>query len=141
MLFRSKVDRWLPALLLCSTAVPVAALGIAAVRGEVHPALAVGILLMIAPGSALTFWIYRHTAYDVTETDLIVGCGPFQSRIPLGSITSVAPTRSLLAAPALSRERLEIRYGAANRVIVSPADRVGFLRALCQGGARGVVGA
>ena len=48
------------------------------------------------------------------------------------SIAGVRPTRSALSSPALSLDRLRIDHGAGGRrtVLVSPADRAGFVQAL-----------
>ena len=49
--------------------------------------------------------------------------------MPLAAIASVEPTRNPLSSPACSLGRLRIRYGA-KQIMISPLDRVGFLRAL-----------
>jgi hypothetical protein len=46
-------------------------------------------------------------------------------RIPLGDIVEVRPTRSPLSSPALSLDRLHIRFGEGffKAAMISPADR------------------
>jgi hypothetical protein len=51
--------------------------------------------------------------------------------VPIDSIEKVEATRSPLSSPALSLDRLRINYGK-RRIMVSPSDRAGFLRAIGQ---------
>lgn len=78
---------------------------------------------------ALIAWLYASTAYTVTDEGLRVQSGPLYSRIDARLIERVRPTRTILSAPALSLDRLEISGGFGS-VVVSPADKVGFVRAL-----------
>jgi len=128
MRFRSKVDGWLAAVLLASIALLVAGLWTAhAQDGPLPVALALPILLL---GAGLPLWILADTHYTVVGEELIVRSGPFRWRIALREIRSVTPTRDMLSSPALSLDRLRIEYGAGRTVMVSPADKDAFLRAL-----------
>jgi hypothetical protein len=42
----------------------------------------------------------------------------------------VVPTRNPLSSPALSLDRLRIEYGQGRAIMISPADKGPFLRAL-----------
>ncbi len=70
--------------------------------------------------------------YGVGGGRLVVRFGIARSTVDLATITSVEPTRSVLASPALSLDRLALRSGAhaSTAAIVSPADREGFLDAI-----------
>jgi hypothetical protein len=46
----------------------------------------------------------------------------------------VAPTRNPLLSPALSMDRLKVSYGKCKSILMSPADKEGFLRAIRQAG-------
>ena len=127
---KSKVDQWFIAVVAVITLLPLGLITTAAWRAELHPVAAVGVLLIVVPSLALTLWIYRSTAYVVTDTDLLVHSGPLHVSIPLRSITAVRPTRDAIASPALSLDRLEIRYGPGKKILVSPADKPRFLAAL-----------
>jgi hypothetical protein len=50
----------------------------------------------------------------------------------------VEETRNPLSSPALSLDRLKITYGNGKRIMISPADKIGFLKAIGQelGGGR-----
>lgn len=71
-----------------------------------------------------------HTRYTITESEVLIVCGPLAWQVPVQQITRIRPTRNPLSSPALSLDRLEIRYGKYDSVLVSPADQAGFLAAL-----------
>ena len=79
--------------------------------------------------TTLFAWLLRSTYYEIDGDDLRVVCGPFRKRIPVGDIASVEPSRSVWSSPALSLDRLRIRYGDKS-ILVSPADKRGFIDAL-----------
>jgi Bacterial PH domain len=93
-------------------------------------------LFSVAAASALIVWSLCGTYYAVTADDLIVHAGPFRRTVPLHSISSLRATRDRRQAPALSLDRIEVRYDS-RRVLVSPRDRTGFVRAILER-ARGV---
>ncbi len=76
---------------------------------------------------ALLFFTY----YEVGENELTVRAAVMTWKVPLKDIRSVTPTNSVLSSPALSMDRLEIKYGNKS-VIVSPKDKDGFTKALGQ---------
>ncbi|RFP65965.1 hypothetical protein D0N36_05715 [Hymenobacter lapidiphilus] len=88
-----------------------------------------GINLLVA-----TFFIYliRTTYYLFHDRQLLVYCGPWRMQIPVDSITQVEATHNPISSPALSLDRLLVRYGKYDSVLISPADRAGFLAALLQ---------
>ena len=45
-------------------------------------------------------------------------------------IQDITPSRNILSAPALSLDRLKIRFGKRAFILVSPEDKDGFLRAV-----------
>ncbi len=126
--FRSKTDTWLMVVFLSSALICVgAALAV--------PALSQGggwivALLTLAVGVGLPAWIIASTHYTFVGTDLVVRCGPFRWHVPLGSISKVTTTRNPLSSPALSLDRLRIEYGDGRALMISPADRAGFLAVL-----------
>lgn len=128
MRMRSKTDAWLVAVLLSSIALLSAGLWTAhAQDGPLPLGLIVPILLL---GIGLPLWMLVGTHYTFIDDELVVRSGPFRWRIPLREVRSVTPTRSPLAGPALSLDRLHIGYGAGRSVMVSPVDKDAFLREL-----------
>jgi hypothetical protein len=87
------------------------------------------ILLLVV---AFMAYLLAATRYTITSHDLLIVCGPFRQRLPLASIVSIMPSHNPLSSPALSLDRLEIRYGKFDSVLISPADKTGFLAALHQ---------
>ena len=69
--------------------------------------------------------------YTLTPTHLLIRFGAVRQRIAYTEITAVEPSRSLWASPALSLQRVKIRY-AGRFVLVSPKDRAHFIAELRQ---------
>ena len=92
-------------------------------------AIAVGrpvMALVLGLPIALIAWILLTTRYALTNEHLVIRSAFVSSRIPLQTIRRIRPTRTILSAPALSLDRLEITHDAGVAVI-SPSDRDRFL--------------
>jgi len=79
------------------------------------------------------FMIYlcKTTYYTIDGNDLNVKSGfLIQLTIPIESIRKIAETNSLLSAPAMSLDRLEIYYRKTDSVIISPKDKIAFINHL-----------
>jgi hypothetical protein len=70
------------------------------------------------------------TSYCFEGATLVVRCGPFRWRVPLEQIFAVRETDSVRSAPAMSMDRLEIRFADDRRMLISPRDKAGFLAQL-----------
>jgi hypothetical protein len=127
--FVSKVDRWLLVVLLSSMVIGFASLLLVPLA---MPGALATILVVLLLAEALPIWILARTKYSLSAETLAITCGPFAWRIRIAEISAIAPTRNPLSSPALSLDRLEIRYGQGRRIMISPADQAGFLRALEQ---------
>jgi hypothetical protein len=127
--FPSKVDRWIVWLTAIPLTILAAAVTSALLAGPPLPAafLMVGLEVLIV---AFIVWTYRGTRYLVTDREVIARSGPFRWRIEIAGIESIRPSRSPLSSPAMSLDRLEIRYGGGRRLLISPKDREGFLEAV-----------
>ena len=129
IVFRSKIDRWLGAVLIGgAVAVTAAVIAVAAAAREVLQVFALAPLLL--PGAALPLWLLKSTDYTLDESELRVRSGPFKWRIPLRDIRTVTPTRNPLSSPALSLDRLRIDYGPLKSLMISPVDKERFLAEL-----------
>ncbi len=130
--FPSKVDAWLPLSFVAVVALQVYVISVAVVTEartvDILIPVAILLITIVFIGALL-----RFTYYDVDRDFLTVRAGPVRWRVPLDSITAVEPTRSLVSSPALSLDRLRIRYGKRRQLLVSPRDKDGFLRALGHG--------
>ena len=91
-------------------------------------ALLAGLLIAVL---LLPAWLLLGTRYSLTDDALKVRAGPFRWTVPLAEISSVRPSRSILSAPALSLDRIQIDYGA-RRILISPRERQRFVDELRQ---------
>jgi hypothetical protein len=86
--------------------------------------------LIFASISAFIAWLWFRTYYEIGEEYLKIVSGPIRSKVQICSITSIKRTRNPLSSPALSTERLEIKYGKWNFVLISPQNEVEFCEIL-----------
>jgi len=128
MVFKSAIDSWywaiiiLTSLLLLAIALPIVG------TGETVALLTVGACAVLALG--LPLWLAYSTEYRLSDTVLFIRSGPFRWSIRRDAIQRIRPTRSVLSSPALSLDRLEITYESGQTILVSPADKDSFLKAL-----------
>ncbi len=126
--FKSKVDWWLLAILAFAILVSlISAVAAAKQAGTANMVVAAFIALL---GVGLPLWLLFGTKYLVSEQQLRVRCGPFSWSLPLSAISSVTETRNPLSSPALSLDRLEISYENCKTIMVSPADKTAFRKAI-----------
>jgi hypothetical protein len=130
--YPSKVDWWLRALLWMLPLSGVATLVGLAATGKTAD-LAVG-LASVAFLVVLYFGLLIPVTYGLGDDQLVVRFGMVRHRIPLRDLLEVYPTRNPLSAPALSLDRLHVQYGLGffEAVMISPADRDGFLEDLAR---------
>jgi len=128
--FKSKIDRWLLYLLIAVMVFEVVVMSIAATQAK-QPGEAIAMIVAALAIVALLGSMLVGTHYTVDGDTLRVACGPFRWKVPIAAIESVEATRNPLSSPALSLERLRIQYGK-RRIMISPADKAGFLKAIGQ---------
>lgn len=119
--FKSKKDAWL-SLLVWGVIILMFFMMITEQNLVVY---IVGIL-----NNALLLWIWFGTSYRIDDEALIVRSGPFKSTIDIKTIKKIKATKTLLAGPALSLDRIEIQYKTYDTVIVSPKDKIEFIETL-----------
>jgi hypothetical protein len=124
--FLSKRDGWLVAVLWAASLVDVG-VGLLILFGFD------GVPVLLAPLLVAIAFFQLHalygTDYTLAHDTLLVRSSFFRWRVPVAAVTSVEPTSNPLSSPACSLDRLLIRYGA-KRIMISPADKAAFLRAL-----------
>lgn len=126
--FRSKIDTWVVVLLLAAFVFTVVR-AIGQIEVGASPG---GVLLAFAPVfayCAIIAAVGLPTRYDLTPTALVVRSGVLRYLVSYDEILDVEPTRSPLAAPAWSLDRLKIGK-KRGYLLVSPADKEGFIEAL-----------
>ena len=124
--FTSKKDWWMTLIIFGTVAISVAAV-IPLFFEEINVGTIITYLVI-----GLTVWlvlgIYFRTFYTVEENIVKVVSGPFRWKVPISEITSIRSTKSILSSPALSMDRLEIKYGNYKYIIISPEDKDGFVQ-------------
>jgi hypothetical protein len=128
--YPSKVDAWIVALIGAALAAAVIGIAIAAIdEGPLRMAQAGFITLGV---SGLLVWTFLQTNYTLAGQELVIRSGPFRWRIAVSDIHDVGKPpggfgfRSR-SSPALSMDRLEIRYGKGKKLMISPVDQEKFL--------------
>ncbi|WP_426304001.1 PH domain-containing protein [Acidovorax facilis] len=134
--FPSRVDSWLVAIgplaaLTAATAVAGLAGPFVLNSGGSPPLLAL-VAAIVALTLLLPLWLVLDTNYTLTADDLLIRSGPFSWRIALDDVREVSPSHSWISSPALSLDRLSIRYGADRSILVSPREKQRFIDALRQ---------
>lgn len=127
--FASKIDRWIRALLIGAIVLDLVIMARIAMRPG-DPLATTATIVLLAMAVALLASLLLRTYYTVDKGILRIVSGPFRWTIGIDQIGSVTQSRSPWSSPALSLDRLLIRYGRGRRIMVSPADKHGFLRAI-----------
>jgi hypothetical protein len=86
-----------------------------------------GILIMLA---VLVFigHLYVNTYYTIDGNSLIVKSGlVVHKKIDINSIKTIKETNTIFSAPALSFDRLEVKWGDYTGIVISPMDKKGFI--------------
>ena len=124
--FKSAIDAWYWAVVLVTTFVMCAMLFVVVEFDA--PEWSVGVMAFVGVVSiGLPIWLALSTVYEIRDTDLLVRSGPFRWKINLEDIRSIQPSHSLISSPALSLDRLEIRYGSGQVILISPKDHAAFI--------------
>jgi hypothetical protein len=126
--FRSKVDFWLIAVVV---GIPVLVIEFmlegTGVDDRDADLIAIGTVVVVL---AFFVWLCFTTRYTITSQALLIKSGPFSWVVPLQEIAGIEPTRNPASSPALSLDRLLIRYRGDGKIMVSPADKAGFMSAI-----------
>ncbi|MEP6886542.1 MAG: PH domain-containing protein [Gammaproteobacteria bacterium] len=124
--FRSKVDGKLAAVGL---SMPCVAL-VAIVMSPGHWGLSWLPVILVVLVAVLVVWVVLSTYYEIQGEALVAHSGPFSWHVPLKEIVAIRESNSVRSGPALSMDRLEIAYRGGRVLLISPADKAGFLAAL-----------
>lgn len=131
MRYKSKIDWWFHLTVLFVLAMTALPFVIGFQRGFVPAILVSGGILLLAD-LLLIFPCYLFTFYALEETALQIRCGFFMSeRIAYEEITAMSETRDPLASAGLSLDRISIKH-TKGEVLISPANKQGFMRDLAQ---------
>ena len=134
MQYYSKKDWWLVALVWAGLLLPlgIGIYNLVAADGNKRAGLILLIICTFTGASVLllTYPLY----YEITASKLIIRCGVIvRKEIPLSWIVEARSTRNPLSAAAWSLDRLQVDYirdGGVSSLLVSPEDKLNFLREL-----------
>ena len=127
--FTSKIDLWLAFLILGSGLLLILVPVWEWIYNDSSTRRILFISLLTIPGAILLLLIFFNIKYSLSEDELFVKNGFSTQSIPLKDITHIIPTNSMLSAPALSLDRIEIKYKGGS-IVISPKDKEGFYRAI-----------
>jgi membrane protein YdbS with pleckstrin-like domain len=132
--FPSKIDTWLALVLVMTLILQLGVLAYV-LATEVDPGTVLVAVLALGAVMLLIGLSLARTYYEVDGEELRIVSGLFRWTIPIEDIHAVEDSRSPMSSPALSLDRLRIRYGGRNRsILVSPADKRRFRQALGRAG-------
>ncbi len=129
--YPSKVDWWLGVLLMF-----VLLCGVGSVGAGIWGLIVKGdpMWWFLLPGLCIVLFmtcVVWPIEYVLSDDELIVRIGLFRSPYKYSTITGIKPSRNPLSSPALSLDRLEIKYkGKIGFFMVSPKDKEGFMEEL-----------
>jgi hypothetical protein len=122
MIFYSKRSIWLGLIIF----LPLLSVTLDALVNKSLEALILPLVFL-----ALVTWLWFGTRYIIKDGVLKVWAGfiPYP-HVPIAKIERIKPTKSMLAAPACSLDRILVQYGSSDYIIVSPKDKQAFIKAL-----------
>jgi hypothetical protein len=123
--YDSKIDWWLGPILFLVPIIPLVVCFALVASGKLAE-LPVGVATFLFV-VALYVGVVVPVKYGIGDRQLVVRFGLCRVRIPLSEISEIYPTRNPLSSPALSLGRLHVQFGKGKWVMISPADRDGFL--------------
>ena len=130
IVFPSKVDRWLLALLLFTAVSPLGPWISALETGENKIIALSSFALLLVWG--ILWGLAWPVVYTVGEEHLEIRYGRVRKKVLFSDIRSITPTRSLISSPALSLDRLRIETVSGTSPLISPLDKPGFLTAVAE---------
>lgn len=84
-----------------------------------------------AGAAAFTAYVILSIRYTIHNDQLQVKSGVLYTlTIPIASITAVKASRNPISSPAASLDRMSVRYGSGQSVLISPAEKQAFLNHL-----------
>jgi hypothetical protein len=124
--YRSRIDAWLVIIVVAGVAVALMQAVLLHERAPVAALVALGVAIFTV---AVVMVMTLPCRYELQSDHLLIRCGLIRQRIAYADITGIAPSRSMVAAPALSLRRVKISFRHGEQ-LVSPREREDFIAAL-----------
>ncbi len=120
-IFKSKIDWWFGLILVYPIFLSITALLEGEWIGLLGLAGVVGFILILS----------KTTQYIINENQLVVkSTWIVNERIDISKITKIEKSNSILSSPALSLDRLLVRYNKYDEVLISPKEKIEFINEL-----------
>ena len=79
----------------------------------------------------LILHMFFNTNYKIQNEKLFIKCGFFKYRpINIEDIKKVSKSSNIISSPAASFDRIEIKYGKFDEIIISPKNKIKFIEDL-----------
>jgi hypothetical protein len=119
--FKSKIDWWFGLALVYPIFLSIMSM----LEGEWIGLLGLVVVVM------LVLIFSKTTRYIINENQLIVkSTWIVNERIDISKITKIEKSNSILSSPALSLDRLRIRYNRFDEILISPKEKKEFIDVL-----------
>ena len=126
LIFPTKVDAWLVAVLLGAFAFVIIIVGVAAREADTWLEVVALFLMSVWP-APLVALLALPTRYELHADQLVVRSGVIRYRAPYRDIRSAVPSRAIWSAPAWSLDRLWVSRDSGMDLLISPRDKHRFL--------------
>lgn len=121
--YKSKIDWWLGLPLIY----PIFKSIIAMIEGEWLGYLGMGLIILIV------LFVSKTTRYIINENQLIVkSMWIVNDKIDISKIRKIEKSNSVLSSPALSLDRILIRFNKFDEVYLSPSEKQSFVKDLLE---------
>ena len=91
----------------------------------------IGIIVFLLLLFAFILYLVFKTEYTIENGKLKIKCGFFSYKpIEINEIKKISKTRNIISSPAPSFDRIEIKYGKFDEIIISPKDKIDFAKYL-----------
>lgn len=87
-------------------------------------------LLVMLPAIGFVAHLFFTTHYSIESKTLKIRCGFSRQEVDIASIRKIDDGMNWVSAPALSIDRLELFLHGYDSVVVSPKDKIGFIKEL-----------
>lgn len=124
-IYKSKIDYWLVGTMYLITLIPT----IPALIYAFSWTLVFLVVILLVFASSLIF----NTKYIIENETLSIKCGilPIE-KYSIQQIQSIQNTNTIMAAPAISLDRIEIKFTNRKAVVISPLDKHRFIEYVCK---------
>jgi len=96
------------------------------VKGDISGKM-IGLIGFLSLIFAFVLHLFFGTYYTIENNKLKIRCGIFSYKpIEIDKIKEVSKTKNIISSPAPSFDRIEIKYGKFDEIIISPKDKLNF---------------